>query len=132
MSQISFSEPEPRLGGKLRMLPWFFILMVIAAGLAGGGALYSAANGSFMPWAKPHLIRFGISVAPSVVCRARLARKRPIWPGFHPHFAVLPPSRSLSRSHFAFFTPSRSFSPSHFAVFDTMILGGNKIKLRAA
>jgi len=36
--------------------------MVIAAGVAGGGALYSAANGSFMPWAKPHLIRFGISI----------------------------------------------------------------------
>ena len=62
MAQISFSEPEPRLGGKLKMLPWFFILMVIAAGVAGGGALYSAANGSFMPWAKPHLIRFGISI----------------------------------------------------------------------
>ncbi|HEX4507165.1 MAG TPA: rod shape-determining protein RodA [Alphaproteobacteria bacterium] len=63
MAQISFSEPEPRLGGKLKMLPWLFILMVLVAGLAGGGALYSAANGSFMPWAKPHLIRFGISVA---------------------------------------------------------------------
>jgi rod shape determining protein RodA len=62
MAQISFSEPEPRLGGKLKMLPWFFILMVIAAGVAGGGALYSAANGSFLPWAKPHLIRFGISI----------------------------------------------------------------------
>jgi rod shape determining protein RodA len=62
MAQISFSEPEPRLGGKLKMLPWIFILMVIAAGVAGGGALYSAANASFMPWAKPHLIRFGISI----------------------------------------------------------------------
>ena len=36
--------------------------MVIAAGLAVGGALYSAANGSFLPWAKPHLIRFGMSI----------------------------------------------------------------------
>jgi rod shape determining protein RodA len=62
MAQITFNEPEPRLGGKIRMLPWIFILMVIAAGLAGGGALYSAANGSFMPWAKPHLIRFGMSI----------------------------------------------------------------------
>jgi rod shape determining protein RodA len=62
MANVTFDQPEPKLGGKLRMLPWIFILMVIALGLIGGGALYSAANGSFMPWAKPHLIRFGMSV----------------------------------------------------------------------
>jgi rod shape determining protein RodA len=63
MSHITFDHPEPGIGGKLKMLPWLFILMVLALGLIGGGALYSAANGSFMPWAKPHLIRFGLSVA---------------------------------------------------------------------
>jgi rod shape determining protein RodA len=62
MSQITFDQPEPGLGGKIRMLPWLFILLVLALGLMGGVALYSAANGSFMPWAKPHLIRFGLSV----------------------------------------------------------------------
>jgi rod shape determining protein RodA len=62
MANVTFDQPEPKLGGKLRMLPWIFILMVVALGLIGGGALYSAANGSFMPWAKPHLIRFGMSV----------------------------------------------------------------------
>ena len=62
MANVTFDQPEPRLGGKIRMLPWVFILMVLALGLIGGGALYSAANGSFLPWAKPHLIRFAMSV----------------------------------------------------------------------
>ncbi|MDB5395592.1 MAG: rodA [Rhodospirillales bacterium] len=62
MAQITFNEPEPKLGGKIKSLPWFFILMVIAVGAIGGGALYSAANASFLPWAKPHLIRFGMSL----------------------------------------------------------------------
>ncbi len=62
MANVTFDQPEPKLGGKIRMLPWIFILMVIALGLIGGGALYSAANGSFMPWTKPHLIRFALSV----------------------------------------------------------------------
>jgi len=39
------------------------ILLVVALGLIGGAALYSAANGSFEPWAKPHLVRFAMSVA---------------------------------------------------------------------
>ena len=60
--QITFDQPELRLGGKIRALPWIFIVMVIALGLIGGASLYSAANGDFMPWAKPHLIRFGLSV----------------------------------------------------------------------
>lgn len=62
MAQITFNEPEPRLSGKIKLLPWIFILLVIAVGAVGGGALYSAANGSFLPWAKPQLIRFGMSL----------------------------------------------------------------------
>jgi rod shape determining protein RodA len=61
-SYITFDQPELKLGGKVRALPWSFILMVIALGVIGGAALYSAANGSLTPWAKPHLIRFGMSV----------------------------------------------------------------------
>jgi rod shape determining protein RodA len=62
MAQITFNEPEPKLSGKIKSLPWLFILVVIAIGSIGGGALYSAANASFLPWAKPHLIRFGMSL----------------------------------------------------------------------
>jgi rod shape determining protein RodA len=60
--QFAFDEPELGLGGKVRLMPWLLILMILMLGLIGGGALYSAANGSLMPWAKPHLIRFGLSV----------------------------------------------------------------------
>jgi rod shape determining protein RodA len=59
---ITFDQPELKLGGKLRSMPWVFILLVVVLGLIGGGSLYSAANGDFMPWAKPHLIRFGLSL----------------------------------------------------------------------
>jgi rod shape determining protein RodA len=62
MAQITFNEPEPKLSGKIKSLPWLFILVVMAIGGIGGGALYSAANASFLPWAKPHLIRFGMSL----------------------------------------------------------------------
>jgi rod shape determining protein RodA len=62
-ARLTFDEPEPRLGGKIRSLPWILILMILALGGIGGMALYSAANGSFEPWAKPHLVRFGLSVA---------------------------------------------------------------------
>jgi len=59
--QFAFDQPELGIGGKFRLLPWFFILIILVLGGIGGGALYSAANGSFEPWAKPHLVRFGMS-----------------------------------------------------------------------
>lgn len=61
-TRASFDQPEPSLGGKVALVPWIFVLMVTAIGAVGGVALYSAANGSFLPWAKPHLIRFGMSI----------------------------------------------------------------------
>ena len=63
MSQISFDQHELTLGGKIRQLPLIFILMVLALGGVGGVALYSAANGSFEPWAGRHLVRFGLGIA---------------------------------------------------------------------
>jgi rod shape determining protein RodA len=51
------------MGAKIRAMPLFFILMILVLGGIGGAALYSAANGSFVPWAKPHLIRFALSIA---------------------------------------------------------------------
>ena len=63
MSHITFDQPELSFAGKLRQLPWLFVLLVAAVGAIGGAALYSAANGSFEPWARPHLMRFGFSLA---------------------------------------------------------------------
>jgi rod shape determining protein RodA len=68
MAQITFNEPEPKLSGKIKSLPWLFILVVMAIGGIGGAALYSAANASFLPWAKPHLIRFGITLVIMLAC----------------------------------------------------------------
>jgi rod shape determining protein RodA len=39
-------------------LPWRMLWVVLALGLAGILGLYSAAGGSMLPWALPHLIRF--------------------------------------------------------------------------
>jgi rod shape determining protein RodA len=58
MAQITFDQPQLGLGAKARQLPPLFILMVIALGAVGGVALYSAANGSFQPWAGRHIERF--------------------------------------------------------------------------
>ena len=63
MSQIAFDQPQLTLVGKLRQLPPFFVLLILALGAIGGGALYSAANGNFDPWARPQLIRFGLCTA---------------------------------------------------------------------
>jgi rod shape determining protein RodA len=60
--QFAFDQPELGMGAKIRAMPLFFILMILVLGGIGGAALYSAANGSFVPWAKPHLIRFALSI----------------------------------------------------------------------
>jgi rod shape determining protein RodA len=39
-------------------LPWRMLIVVLALGLAGVLGLYSAAGGSMLPWALPHLVRF--------------------------------------------------------------------------
>ncbi len=39
-------------------LPWKLLLIVIAIGGFGALVLYSAAGGSLLPWALPHIIRF--------------------------------------------------------------------------
>jgi rod shape determining protein RodA len=43
---------------QISTLPWRLLFVVMAIGTFGGMVLYSAAGGSLMPWALPHLIRF--------------------------------------------------------------------------
>ena len=43
---------------KLTKLNWLIILCIILLGLVGVASLYSAAGGSWDPWAQKHLIRF--------------------------------------------------------------------------
>ncbi len=44
--------------GHVAHLPWRLILVVLTIGFFGAAVLYSAAGGSMMPWALPHLVRF--------------------------------------------------------------------------
>jgi rod shape determining protein RodA len=47
---------------KLRLLNWPFVAVVILIGLIGYGMLYSAAGGSYQPWAWRHSVRFAIGL----------------------------------------------------------------------
>ena len=48
-------------------LPWKMLWLVIAIGGFGALVLYSAAGGSLMPWALPHLVRFVVLFGMAVV-----------------------------------------------------------------
>lgn len=52
-------NPNLPLSRKLLYLNWGLVLIVVALAGVGAAMLYSAANGSFNPWASPHLLRFG-------------------------------------------------------------------------
>ncbi|MEQ8603764.1 MAG: rod shape-determining protein RodA [Marivibrio sp.] len=55
--------PELTLGQKIWQLNWGLFLLVAAATGVGLAMLYSAANGSWDPWASRHAVRFGMGVA---------------------------------------------------------------------
>lgn len=50
------------LGRKVWQIHWLFVLLVCAAAAIGVAMLYSAANGSFEPWAKRQVVRFAIGL----------------------------------------------------------------------
>ncbi len=51
----------------LAQLPWRLLWFVIALGAFGCVVLYSAAGGSFSPWATSHAIRFAVFLAMAIV-----------------------------------------------------------------
>ena len=53
-------QHEITLGRKLWQVRWLFVLLLCAAASVGVGLLYSAANGSFEPWAVRHVVRFAV------------------------------------------------------------------------
>jgi rod shape determining protein RodA len=57
-----FKTIELSLLEKLRLLNWPFVAVVILIGLIGYGMLYSAAGGSYEPWAWRHSVRFAVGV----------------------------------------------------------------------
>jgi rod shape determining protein RodA len=57
------SRPALGLAEKLRSLNWGLVLLLAVIAAIGFAMLYSAANGSWQPWAGKQALRFGVSVA---------------------------------------------------------------------
>ena len=60
MREDSLNPPEFTIGQKLRNIHWFFVFLICLTAAIGIAMLYSAANGSFQPWASRQLVRFGV------------------------------------------------------------------------
>ena len=62
MREDSLNQPEFTLGQKLLNLHWFLVFLICMTAAIGVAMLYSAANGSFQPWASRHMVRFGVGL----------------------------------------------------------------------
>ncbi len=51
----------------IAQLPWKLMVLLMCLAGFGGIVLYSAAGGSLMPWAAPHLIRFAMALGLAIV-----------------------------------------------------------------
>jgi len=61
MAQLGAAQPTIRQ--KLLRLNWEFVLLIMLTASVGFAMLYSAANGSFDPWASRQMSRFAVGVA---------------------------------------------------------------------
>lgn len=61
--QFNLRNPEMTLGEKLWQINWTLVLLTCAVGVTGFAMLYSAANGSFDPWASRQAVRFAAGLA---------------------------------------------------------------------
>ncbi|WP_350058468.1 rod shape-determining protein RodA [Nisaea sp.] len=62
MPSNSLNPPELTLGIKLQQINWGLVLLLTLIASVGFAMLYSAANGSWTPWAMRQAIRFGIGL----------------------------------------------------------------------
>ena len=60
MREDSLNPPDFTIGQKLLNVHWFFVFLICLTATIGVAMLYSAANGSFQPWASRQLARFGV------------------------------------------------------------------------
>ena len=56
------SNPPARLGRKMLHINWGLILIITVTVAFGIAMLYSAANGSWEPWAVRQLARYGVGI----------------------------------------------------------------------
>lgn len=64
---LSTRNPEMSLRQKIWQLNWGLVLLVCLVAGIGFAMLYSAANGSFHPWASAQMMRFGLGFAIMIV-----------------------------------------------------------------
>ena len=62
MREDSLNPPEFTITQKLLNIHWFLVFLICLTSAIGIALLYSAAHGSFQPWASRQLVRFGVGV----------------------------------------------------------------------
>ena len=62
MVKSPFRQSNMNLGQRLWQINWSFVLLISVTASIGFGMLYSAANGSFDPWASRQMVRFIIGI----------------------------------------------------------------------
>lgn len=67
MSRSITLHSEQNIFEKLKHLNWGLMLLVLAVSCVGFAALYSAAGGSFSPWASKQMMRFGVAAIGMVI-----------------------------------------------------------------
>ena len=61
MLQLEFANREENVWGKILRLSFSYVFLIVLLAIIGTVTLYSAANGSWNPWALKHLARFGLA-----------------------------------------------------------------------
>ena len=61
------ARPNSIVPAPIAQLPWRLMFLLLCLAGFGGVVLYSAAGGSFMPWAAPHLLRFFVALILAII-----------------------------------------------------------------
>ena len=62
MREDSLNPPEFTISQKIFNIHWFVVFLICLTTAIGIALLYSAASGSFQPWASRQLVRFGVGM----------------------------------------------------------------------
>ena len=67
MSRSITLHSEQNIFERLKHLNWGLMLLILAVSCVGFAALYSAAGGSFSPWASKQMMRFGVAAIGMII-----------------------------------------------------------------
>ncbi len=62
MALSPFQQSDMTFGQRLWQINWLFVLLLTVTASIGFAMLYSAANGSFDPWASRQMVRFSVGI----------------------------------------------------------------------